>query len=114
MECPRRLGRLVPGVGGVASAGSPVTAIARYSGHLDLFVIGTDNRIYSTWWHEGGTWAGWFNVSGGIGQAGGQVAAIQRFADHIDLFTVGSDGLIYSTWWDVNGGWAGWFGLGVT
>ena len=39
--------------GGVASPGSPVTAIARYSNHLDLFVIGTDNRIYSTWWHEG-------------------------------------------------------------
>ena len=69
-----------------------MTAIARYSGHLDLFVIGTDNRIYSTWWHEGSNWAAWFNVSGGIGQAGGQVAAISRFTDHIDLFTVGSDG----------------------
>jgi hypothetical protein len=91
-----------------------VTAIARYSNHLDLFVIGTDNRIYSTWWHEGGNWAGWFNVSGGIGKPGGQVAAISRVTEHIDLFTVGSDGLVYSTWWDGATGWAGWFGLGVT
>ena len=103
--------------GGYASpggAGSPVTSIARYAGHLDLFTVGTDNRIYSTWWHDTTGWAGWFNVSGGIGKPGGQVAAIQRYADHIDLFTVGSDGLVHSTWWDVSGGWAGWFPLSIT
>jgi len=36
--------------GGIASSGgtgSPVTAIARYAGHLDLFTVGTDNRVYS-------------------------------------------------------------------
>ena len=58
-SCPRGGTRAAAGrtwfqvSGGVASAGSPVTAIARYSNHLDLFVIGTDNRIYSTWWHDG-------------------------------------------------------------
>jgi hypothetical protein len=100
--------------GGVASAGSPVTAISRYSNHLDLFVIGTDNRIYSTWWHDTTGWASWFNVSGGVGKPGGQVAATSRITEHIDLFTVGSDGIVYSTWWDATGGWAGWFQLGVT
>ena len=101
--------------GGVASPGSPVTAIARYSGHLDLFVIGTDNRIYSTWWHEGSSWAGWFNVSGGDRQAGrpgrGDLSA---FTEHIDVFTVGTDGVVYSTWWDGATGWAGWFQLSVS
>jgi hypothetical protein len=91
-----------------------VTALARFSNHLDLFTIGTDNRIYSTWWDSSSGWAGWFNVSGGIGEPGGQVAAIQRVTDHIDLFVVGSDSLVYSTWWDSNGGWAGWFPLGVS
>jgi hypothetical protein len=73
-----------------------------------------DNRIYSTWWHEGGNWAGWFSVSGGIGKPGGQVAAISRYTDHIDLFTVGADGLVYSTWWDGATGWAAWFALSVS
>ena len=91
-----------------------MTAIARYSNHLDLFIIGTDNRIYSTWWHDTTGWAGWFNVSGGVGKPGGQVAAIQRYAEHIDLFTVGSDSLVYSTWWDSSSGWAGWFPLSIT
>ena len=40
-------------MGGIASpggAGSPITAIARYSGHLDIFTVGTDNRVYTAWW----------------------------------------------------------------
>src|SRR5262249_9183982 len=45
--------------GGVASVGSPVTPIARYSNHIDLLVIGTDNRVYSTWWHDTTGWAAW-------------------------------------------------------
>jgi hypothetical protein len=98
----------------VASPGSPVSAIARYSNHLDLFVLGTDRRVYSTWWHDTTGWAGWFNVSGGAGNAGGQVAAVSRVTEHIDLFTVGADGLVYSTWWDGATGWAGWFQLAVT
>jgi hypothetical protein len=98
----------------MASPGSPVTAIARYDNHLDLFTLGTDNRVYSTWWHENQNWAGWFNVSGGIGMPGGQVAAISRFTEHVDIFTVGTDSRAYSTWWDAATGWAGWFPLGVT
>jgi hypothetical protein len=100
--------------GGVAAAGSTVTAIARYPFHLDLFVVGTDNRVYSTWWDDRSGWAGWFNVSGGVGQAGGHVAAISRVTEHIDLFVIGTDSLVYSTWWDGASGWAGWFQLGVT
>ena len=33
--------------GGVAANGATVTAIARYRSHLDLFTVGTDNRVYS-------------------------------------------------------------------
>jgi hypothetical protein len=38
--------------GGAAALGSPITAIARNPNHLDLFVTGTDGRIYSTWWDQ--------------------------------------------------------------
>ena len=79
-----------------------------------MFVIGTDNRIYSTWWHEDQNWAAWFNVSGITGTPGGQVAAISRGAEDMNLLTVGGDGLVYSAWWDSATGWASWFQLGVT
>ena len=102
------------GQAGRASAGSPVTAIARFSNHIDLFTIGTDNKVYSTWWNDPGGWASWFNISGGVGEPGGEVTAVSRLTQHIDVFTVGSDGIIWSAWWDANGGWSGWFQLGVT
>ncbi|WP_222594575.1 hypothetical protein, partial [Cellulomonas xylanilytica] len=36
--------------GGAAALASPIDVVARYPDHLDLFVTGTDGRIYSTWW----------------------------------------------------------------
>ena len=105
-----RLGQLVPGLGRRGVAGSPVTAIARYSSHLDLFVHRHRQSHLQHLVARSGDWAGWFNVSGGVGNAGGQVAAISRVTEHIDLFTVGADGLVYSTWWDgATAAGPGWF-----
>ncbi|MCZ2404774.1 hypothetical protein IV498_16730 [Paenarthrobacter sp. Z7-10] len=98
--------------GGIASpggTGSPVTAIARYSGHLDVFTIGTDNRVYSAWWDQNGGWSSWFQLGGLVASAGATVNVVARYADHLDVFTTAANGSIMSTWWDASGGWAGWF-----
>ena len=98
--------------GGIASpggAGSPVTSIARYSGHLDLFTVGTDNRVYSCWWDRSSGWSAWFALGGIVAAAGSTVNVVARYPDHLDLFTTASDGKIVSTWWDARSGWAGWF-----
>jgi hypothetical protein len=98
--------------GGIASPGghgSPITSIARYSGHLDLFVVGTDNRVYSCWWDVSSGWSNWFALGGITAAAGSTVNVVARYTDHLDLFTTASDGKIMSTWWDARSGWAGWF-----
>ncbi len=98
--------------GGIASPGghgSPVTSIARYSGHLDLFTVGTDNQVYSCWWDRSGGWSSWFVLPGIVAAAGSTVNVVCRYTDHIDLFTTASDGRVVSTWWDARSGWAGWF-----
>ena len=77
--------------GGAAALRSPVTAIARNPNHLDLFVTGTDGRIYSTWWDASSGWANWFNVSGGRAALGSKVTALARNPDHLDLFVTGTD-----------------------
>ena len=97
--------------GGAAALGSPITAIARNPNHLDLFVTGTDGRIYSTWWDADGGWADWFNVSGGAAAPGSRINVVARNPNHLDLFVTGTDGRIYSTWWDASGGWANWFNV---
>ncbi|MEU2581911.1 M64 family metallopeptidase [Streptomyces avermitilis] len=99
--------------GGLASpggAGSPVTSVARYAGHLDLFVVGTDSRVYSTWWDQSTGWAAWFRVGSLVARPGSTVNVVSRYSDHLDLFTTGSDGRTMSTWWDARTGWAAdWF-----
>jgi hypothetical protein len=98
--------------GGIASpggAGSPVTAIARYAGHLDLFTVGTDNRVYSCWWDASSGWHNWFPIGNLQCRPGSTVNVVCRYTDHLDLFTIASDGKIMSTWWDVQTGWANWF-----
>ena len=98
--------------GGITSpggAGSPITAVDRYAGHLDLFTVGTDNRVYSSWWDSGSGWHAWFPLSNLQCRPGSTVNVVSRYSDHLDLFTTASDGRIMSTWWDVRTGWASWF-----
>jgi hypothetical protein len=101
--------------GGIASpgnGGSPVTAVARYAGHLDLFTVGTDNRVYSAWWDAASGWSSWFVIGNLLCRPGSTVNVVSRYSDHIDLFTTASDGRVMSTWWDVRTGWASWFQVG--
>ncbi|MEQ1910764.1 MAG: M64 family metallopeptidase [Vicinamibacterales bacterium] len=98
--------------GGIASpggAGSPVTSVSRFSGHLDLFTVGTDNRVYSCWWDAGSGWHPWFPIGDLQCRPGSTVNVVSRYTNHLDLFTTASDGRTMSTWWHEGTGWAGWF-----
>ncbi|QFZ17471.1 M64 family metallopeptidase [Saccharothrix syringae] len=100
--------------GGIASpggAGSPVTAVSRAGGHLDLFTVGTDNRVWSAWWDVSSGWSSWFRIGTLTCRPGSTVTAVSRYDDHLDLFTTGSDGRVMSTWWHAGSGWADWFHL---
>ena len=76
---------------GVACHGSPVTALARYPHHIDAFVVGADQGIYSTWWDITSGWANWFRVSGGMAAAGTAINVVARNPNHLDLAVVGTD-----------------------
>jgi hypothetical protein len=93
----------------MAAPGTSVNAVSRNANHLDVFAVGTDHGIYSTWWDASGGWANWFRVSGGAAAANTSVTAIARNPNHLDVFAVGTDRGIYSTWWDASSGWANWF-----
>jgi hypothetical protein len=48
--------------GGVGQAGGQVAAISRFAEHIDIFTVGSDSKVWSTWWHAGAGWAGWFQM----------------------------------------------------
>ena len=99
--------------------GAPISALSRYSEHLDLFAVGRDAAVYSTFWDAASGWSGnWFRLADtnfGDGfkvPPGSQVTSVARDRDLIDLFVAGLDGGVYSTFWNAPGGWFDhWFRL---
>jgi hypothetical protein len=92
-----------------------LTVVSRGQDSIDLFVVGTDNAVWSTFWTQAGGWnaAGWFHVHGEtvFDHTTQQVTAISRAAGSLDLFIIGNDNAVWSTFWTQAGGWnpAGWF-----
>ncbi|MEZ4617909.1 MAG: hypothetical protein R2867_20700 [Caldilineaceae bacterium] len=90
-----------------------IVAVSRAPGNLDLFVIGFDNRVWTTFWNEGGWSADWFPLPGQavFDRDKQQIAAVSRAAGNLDLFIIGFDNHVWTTFWN-EGGWsADWFPL---
>jgi hypothetical protein len=85
------------------AADQQVTVVPRASGLLDLFVIGDDGRVWTTF----GSTADWFPLPGpaefDVTQQ--RVAVVAGAAGRLDLFAVSTDGRVWSTSWDAQTGW---------
>jgi hypothetical protein len=92
-----------------------VAVVSRAEGNFDLFVIGFDNHIWSTFWSAAGGWnRDWFPLPGQavFDHEKQQVAVVSRAAGNLDLFVIGFDNHIWSTFWSAAGGWNhDWFPL---
>jgi len=96
-------------VSGAAVPGGRVASIGRNPNHMDVFWVGPDGAIASTWWDAapGCNWGDHqpFPITKpGAARAGSPVAAVSRNPNHMDVFWVGPDGAIASTWWDATPG----------
>lgn len=86
--------------GGVAAPNTSVTAVSRRKDHLDIFCVGTDQRIYTAAWKPGDTsWRGWWPVAGGVAAPGTSVFGVSRGLDKLDIFCIGTDMQVYTAAW---------------
>ena len=97
-------------------AGTPVAAISRSEGRLDLFAVGLDGRIWSAAYGPDAAgnwdWVGWFPILSEVFVPGTHVTATSRQTDQIDLFAVNLNGEVRTAAWSANanaGKWAGWW-----
>ncbi|HWW03560.1 MAG TPA: hypothetical protein VNZ64_27905 [Candidatus Acidoferrum sp.] len=88
-----------------------IATVARTQNHVDLFVIGFDNAVWSTWWEQGPGWSPWFQIHPEtvFDHTTQQIATVARTNDHVDLFVIGFDNAVWSTWWEAGPGWSPWF-----
>jgi hypothetical protein len=96
-------------IGGLFPIGAPISAVSRNPDQLDVFIVGGDGCVYTSWWTAGRDWSGlqgWRNI-GGVFPIGGPVAAVSRNADQLDLFVIGNNGIVYTSWWTAGSDWSG-------
>src|SRR5436305_3997440 len=92
--------------------GNTVTAVARTPDHLDLFAVGPDGGVQTTWWDTSEGWADWFPIAqAGCSPTNDAVTAVARTPAHPDLLAVGPVGEVQTTWLEPNGGWDNWFSI---
>lgn len=93
-------------------------AVAWGPNRLDVFVRGTDNKIYhKAWnqntWYPGGGVSDWENLGGVIA---GSPVAVSWGKERLDIFGRGFDGNLHHKWWSPQSGWGpsaqGWENLG--
>jgi hypothetical protein len=95
---------------GAARADSPIAAVTRFDGELDVFWIGPDEAIASCWANpdiNSGNWHPAFPITlGGAARADSPIAAVTRSNGELDVFWIGPDGAIASCWAnpDINNG----------
>ena len=46
------------GIGGFFPAGAPNNSVARSANNLDVFIVGNDGQVYTSWWSAGVDWSG--------------------------------------------------------
>jgi hypothetical protein len=93
-----------------------VAAISRIPEHIDLFVIGRNGAVWSTWWHvatDTAGWRPWFPIHPETTfGTDAQVTALSRGPDCIDLFVTDRDGVVWTCAWHADpDGWRPWLRL---
>jgi hypothetical protein len=92
-----------------------IAAVSRGPGNLDLFVIGFDNKIWTTFWTDHSGWhPDWFPLPGQavFDHQLQEIAAVSRAPGNLDLFVIGFDNKVWSTFWTEQASWhPDWFPL---
>ena len=100
------------GDAGLFAPEQPVTALWSNRDHLDLFAVGKNGVVLSTYWEGEKGWQPWFILSPPETAVPGQaVTALWSNPNHLDLFVTRHDGMVISTFWEGGLGWRPWFGI---
>src|SRR5262249_50044334 len=87
---------------GATRANSPIAAITRLEGALDVFWTGPDGAVASNWANpkiDKGIWHKPFPITPpGAARANSPIAAITRLDGALDVFWIGPDGAVGTNW----------------
>jgi hypothetical protein len=84
-------------------------ALSTAEDQVQLFTIGTDRQVWTSWWTDAdGAWSLWQPLGGQLNPSDG-IAALSRTAGLVELYARGQDSAVWQDWWRAEDGWSGWF-----
>jgi len=86
-----------------------IAVVSRARGNMDLFVIGNDDHVWTTFWNDQVGWnADWFPLPGvrTFDRVNQQIAAVSRAPGNLDVFVIGNDSHVWTTFWNDQVGWS--------
>lgn len=91
---------------GLAPKGANVTAVARTTQNLDVFFVGNDGHLYTSYWFNGAPAWNTIPVQGAVGiEPGKAVSAVSRTSDNIDVAFLDGSGRFETSAWSSNSNW---------
>jgi hypothetical protein len=122
---PVTIGRYNTFLDGILPGNAAMTAVARSPLNLDVFALGYDGNVYTSYWNSGSgtnsqglaTWAKPFATTtgtcianpntacAGSGAPGGPIASVSKWDGQIDVFYIGKDGGVWTSWWNYSSPW---------
>jgi hypothetical protein len=90
-----------------------LTAVSRNEDHVDLFVIGHDGAVWSTYWHsDQNDWRPWFQIQSGRRFAPeAKVSAVARGVNDVSVFVKDETGTVWTTAWSADQEWTEWMAV---
>ena len=98
---------------GVKAAGDPTVLSTSSTGNDNVYVRGTDGKLYQEWYTPGYGWSSsWYNLATPAGVSLASDPATGSFSGIDQVYAVGSDGSLWQRWYTPGHGWSdGWYSL---
>ncbi|MFT3877747.1 MAG: hypothetical protein QM708_15200 [Propioniciclava sp.] len=97
-------------LGGKFAPGTPITAISRDPGSVDLFATAEDGKVYTNQWTVTEDWYSrrnsdkWLEIGGAFAPKT-KLTVVARTPDKLDLLAADPAGCVYQNWWAKDVGW---------
>jgi hypothetical protein len=88
---------------GSGAPGGGVAAISRNPSELDVFYIGKDGGLWTTYWTDGAAWTTGEITGPGVALPGAHVTATARTSETIDVFFLDISGTLRKSSWSFTG-----------
>ena len=86
---------------GQFNQGTPIAAVSKKPGQIDLFGVANDGRVWTAWY--GGTqWNGWSAIGKTLDMfpKNSPLSCLTKQPGQIDLFGIDKNGKVRTLWWN--------------